>query len=657
MTFAQPIWLLAGLLVCVGIGTVFHVLQKRRKMVLQSFASEQLLDRLTKNVSRTRRRYKNGLFLLAVFMLFAALARPQYGDQWVEVKRKGIDLLFALDCSKSMLAEDIKPNRLKRAHFGILDFVQKLEGDRVGLLPFAGSSFLMCPLTMDYDAFEQSLSAVNTDIIPRGGTNIAGVLEAATSILTNGANHKILIILTDGENLEGDALQAAEVGAEQGLTVYTVGVGTAEGELIPVAGGKGFVKDKSGQYVTSKLDETMLTKIAEVTGGLYVPLGSAGEGLETIYQQKLALIPKDELAERRHKVPIDRFEWPLGAALLLLTLELLMNERRGNGRKKLLQGGLNGLKKLRKVTMGKNTLAGLLLCFMLLAGRGAQASPGEDAFMEGDYLGASEYYSKQLEKSPDSAPLHYNYGSSSYKNNMYDDAIDSFTRALKTEDVELQKKAYFNLGNSHYQKGVESQQGDPEATKGEWQQAISSFDSVLKLAPEDGNAKHNREIIAKRLQELEKQMENQQQNQDQQQDGDGEKKQDKGDNSGSGSPEQGGDQKEQSPDSQDENDAKDDKQQGAESPEQQREDEKQPQQPQSQKESDDEEQNPQPINGGAEEQQADKQQAKQDAMRQQLGKMTKEEAERLLNALKNEEGELNFIPSGGRSDNDTEKDW
>ncbi len=166
MDFAQPLWLIAGLIICVALAFLIRNLQERRKATLAKFAAPKLLDSLTRNISSPKRRTKNILIILALFMCFVALARPQYGFKWVEVKRKGIDILFALDTSKSMAAEDVKPNRLKRAHYAILDFVRQLEGDRVGLLPFAGSSFLMCPLTLDYDAFEHSLSAVYTGIIP-----------------------------------------------------------------------------------------------------------------------------------------------------------------------------------------------------------------------------------------------------------------------------------------------------------------------------------------------------------------------------------------------------------------------------------------------------------------------------------------------------------
>jgi Ca-activated chloride channel family protein len=635
MDFAQPLWLLVGFSSCIGLTLLFRLMQKRRQTALEKFAAHQLLGRLTRNVSRGRRRYKNILILLSVFMCCTALARPQYGYKWVEVKRKGIDLLFALDSSKSMLAEDIKPNRLKRAHLAILDFVQQLEGDRVGLIPFAGSAYLMCPLTLDYAAFEHSLSAVTTNIIPRGGTNIGSVIEKAIETLNNAANHKILIILTDGENLQGDAVKAAEEAAEQGLTIYTVGVGTSQGELIPLPGGgtsNGFVKDNKGNFVTSRLDEKSLSTIAEKSGGLYFPLGPGGEGLESIYQQKLALIPKEELAERRHKVPLERFEWPLAAALIFLTLELLVGERRP-------PKTVPFIKRIRTKLSRRNAGTALLLLVALNFSSRAYGSKGEEAFERGDYLQASEYYSQKLKISPDNPELQYNYGTAAYKNNMYDEAIEAFGKALRSDNIELQKKTYYNKGNSHYQKGVEMQQGDPNATIDQWKQALTSLQSAIELAPvDDSDAKYNHEIIKKRLEELEKQQEQQKEEnkQDQQQN----KNQD--------------DQKQDDSSEQETDQQQSGSEQSQPGPQKEDQVEDQQQQPKDQDESTD---TPKAINESP--QDADSQeQMEKDAQRQQLGKMTKEEAERMLNALKNEEGELNFVPSGRENiDDAVDRDW
>ncbi|MBW2658494.1 MAG: VWA domain-containing protein [Deltaproteobacteria bacterium] len=645
MNFAQPLWLFCGLAVCAALLLLIRFLQQRRQTTLAKFAALKLLTRLTRNISGPRRRLKNILVISAVFCCFVALARPQYGFKWVEVKRKGIDILFALDTSKSMLAEDIKPNRLERAHFAILDFVRQLDGDRVGLMPFAGSAFLMCPLTLDYNAFEHSLAAVDSNIIPLPGTDIAAVISKAAATLSNDANHKIVVLITDGENLQGDALKAAKEGAEKGLVIYTVGVGSREGELIPLPGG-GFVKDSQDKFVTSKLDEQTLRTIAEKTGGLYVPLGSSGEGLETIYQQKLKLIPKDELAERRHKVPLEQFAYPLALALILLACDFLISERKS---KRSLS--LPSVKSIsRRIRRNGGTV--VLAVFIIFGLQGqARSSEGETAYSKGDYIGASEYYNRQLSLSPDDPQLQYNSGTAAYKNNMLDDAIAAFSKALKSNSVDLQKKAYYNRGNSYYRKGREMVQTDPQTTVKLWKQALDSLQSVQKLDPDDKNAEYNHELIKKELEKLQKQQEqqkqedkkqNDKQNKDKDKDGKGKQGQNKNDN--------GQDKNRSRPD---------DKKQQQDA----KTGEKSPQQQQSGAEKDKEQTNKngktaQPLNddkkqmGGKEKQQA------MDTRRQQQGKMTREEAERLLNGLKSEEGELNFVPSAqNKESNNGERNW
>ncbi len=665
MDFAQPLWQIAGFATCLGMLAAFRLFAQKRQAALEKFAAHPLIGRLTKNISANRRRLKNVLLAGAVLLSFAALARPQYGSQWVEVRQQGIDLLFALDTSKSMLAEDIKPNRLQRAHLAIQDFVEKLGGDRVGLLPFAGTAYLMCPLTIDYDAFLYSLSVVGTDLIPQGGTNIAAVINKAVEVLTNAANHKILIIITDGENLEGDALQAAEAAAKQGLTIYTVGVGTSQGELIPLAdgGGQRFVKDQAGNFVTSRLDEATLRQIAEKTGGISVLLGPSGEGLETIYRQKLALIPKEDLAERRHKVPIERFEWPLALATGLLVFEMLIGERKGNRRRLPLPSlaGALGLARTLGGKLGRRGKAGALVLLLLVnfAGNG-YGSEGEDAYRRGDYLQASEYYRKKLAERPDDPRLQYNFGTAAYKNNLYDEAIQAFTGALRSDQLELQKKAYFNRGNSYYQKGAEMRQGDPRGAAEKWRQSLESLKSALALDPRDLDAKHNRELVEKELAELEKQLEKDkkeqpptEQSKEEQQDTSQKKEgQDTPQPPQAGSETAGQEPAKQQPDQQPAG-----QQQGQKEMQQ---GDQQPGQPQSGKQEDAgaKELPAGALEAAGSEQPPTEEQAEKDALRRQLGKMTKEEAERLLNGLKNEEGNLNFVPSGQRSTETTpDRDW
>jgi Ca-activated chloride channel family protein len=209
--FAQPLWMLVGLLVCISIIGLYIRFDRKRDADLAKLIHPRFRARLTNGFSPGLRNLKRALWLLAVFAAFVAIARPQKGYEWHDVKRKGIDILFAVDTSRSMLAEDLTPNRLERARLGILDFVAKLQGDRVGLIPFAGSAFALCPLTLDYEAFRESLNAIDTDLIPRQGTDLASAIKEAERLFDeNGNNHRVLVLLTDGEDLQGSVIDAAK---------------------------------------------------------------------------------------------------------------------------------------------------------------------------------------------------------------------------------------------------------------------------------------------------------------------------------------------------------------------------------------------------------------------------------------------------------------
>ncbi len=634
ITFAEPFWLLAGAIVLVLLVIFFKTMQRRRQQELARFASSHLLGKLCASVSGRRRAIKKTVLLFAIACCFVALARPQYGVKWVEVKRKGIDILFAIDTSKSMLAEDVRPNRLQRAKYGVLDFIGQLEGDRVGLMPFAGSAFLMCPMTIDYSAFESSLQALDTAIIPKGGTDLAAVIAEAEVVLSNEANHKILVLITDGENLEGDVMLAAKHAAEKGMTIYTVGVGTSEGELIPLTrnGKTGFVKDASGKFITSQLDKKSLTEIAKVTGGLYVPLGTSGEGLQTIYQQKLSLIPKEELAEKRHKVPLERFIWPLGGAIVLLIVEFLIGGRKSKRSLRIPFVKTAGRRK-------KKAMAVALFCCLLPISNFARASAGEDAYHAADFLTASAFYSEQLELTPNDARLHYNYGTAAYKNNLFEDAAQSFSEALKSDDLRLQELAYYNLGNALFQRGKESLQTDKQHTIDLWQQAMDSFDGALQLDSVNDDANFNLALVKKKLEKLKQEQKEEEKQKKKEQD---EKEQDK-----AGDQQQ--DQQSKEPSEQQKNGEQED-QESQESSEQ-KEDEAEPQ---GNTEED-------AAKAAAEKQaQQDQQAQKLDEERRQQGKMTTDEAEQLLDSLKDEEGELNFVPvapMGSRDSQQPTKDW
>jgi Ca-activated chloride channel homolog len=670
MTFAEPLWIVVGTAACLAGAAILRLLKNQRKAHLGRFVGEERLGPLTTAVSTTRRRLKDLLLLAAIFLLFTALARPQWDYQWVEVKRRGIDLLFALDTSRSMLAEDIRPNRLERARLAILDFTQQLDGDRVGLVPFAGSAFLLCPLTLDYEAFADTLQAVNTEIIPVGGTNIAAVIDQAVKILDDAANHKILIILSDGENLRGEAIHAAEQAAGEGLTIHTLGIGSREGELIPLPGGGGFVQDPHGNFVTSRLDEAMLARIAAAGGGISLPLGDSGEGLEAIYREKLALIPKEELTERQKKVPMERFVWPIALALLLLSGEFLLGERRNKAR----PVG-RGLRQLRQLFRRKGIAALALLALFANADRAVAGA--DEAYRQGDYDTAAQYYQKKLRKSPDDPVLLYNFGTTAHRLGRYDEAIDSFTRALPQGDPLLQSKAYANRGNSQFRKGAALLFGTPTAAAELWQEALTSLEAATALNPGDEAAAANRELVQQRLETLREQLKeasaerkqenrqnrNEQQDQNEQNDRQGQQNREnqhsthqEGNEPESGdrpsATEQG--KRATAGDSQQEQDNQEDTATAQPSP--------QPPGtapvPQSETTANtpapDGEEQGQPVPHAAADQ-AYHHDGEEDRL--SVG-MSREEAQQLLRALKNEEGDLNWLPAGGQTTGkNLDRDW
>jgi Ca-activated chloride channel family protein len=322
VTFSHPGWLPGGFIACLCLLWLWRIYDTRQHAALAHFVSAHLRVQLTQSVSVGRRRVRRALLLAALASLFAALAGPLVGYRWEVVSRRGNDIIFAVDTSRSMSTPDVKPDRLTRAKLAIDDFTNRLDGDAVGLVAFAGDSFLVCPITLDYGAFHESLSAIDVNTIPRGGTNITSAIQLAQQALRRRpGSDKILILVTDGEDLEGDALAAAQTAARQdGLKIYTIGVGTPQGDLIPLTGSPsgGFVKDDSGAFVKSRLDEAALKAIAAATGGMYAPLGPEGEGFETIYKVGLAPLLKHDLASRRQKIYTQRYQWPLAASLGLL---------------------------------------------------------------------------------------------------------------------------------------------------------------------------------------------------------------------------------------------------------------------------------------------------------------------------------------------------
>ncbi len=333
MGFAQPyfwvfIFVTSGLI-------LFHFWALRmRKRIWDKFAQKGLLIELLAQVNLNRQKIKANLLILGLLFCFFALWRPQWGFKWQELKRKGLDIIIALDTSNSMLASDIKPNRLDRAKLAIGDFIQFLKGDRVGLIAFSGSAFLACPLTIDYGGFLLSLENTDVHTIPRGGSSISSAIkEALRSYPAGESKSKVLIIITDGEDHEGDPLRLAQEAKKEGIIICCIGIGTKEGELVFLNrqdGSKEFLKDNEGNAVKSRLNEEILQKIALTTGGIYIRSTNTDFGLDLLYQGRLSKMEKREAEGKMNKLYEERFQIPLAIGLCLILLEAVISDRKNS---------------------------------------------------------------------------------------------------------------------------------------------------------------------------------------------------------------------------------------------------------------------------------------------------------------------------------------
>jgi Ca-activated chloride channel family protein len=328
--FAEPRWLWLALL-----GPLFLLGLQRysawaRHRQLAQLASPHFMAELTRSHSPLRRAIKEVLVLLGVAALGLTMARPQWGEQENSSRTLGHDIMFVFDCSSSMLATDVQPSRLQRARMAVTDYVQRHAHGRVGLVAFAGQAFLQCPLTYDYGAFEEALNAVNEKTIAVPGTDIGRALDEALRGMDKSDQRKLMILITDGEDLEKGGTKEAAAIAKQGALIFCIGVGTPAGSEIRKLNDPGQIQrvlDSKGEVVTSRLDETTLRTIAQITGGGYFPMGPVGEGLAKV---RIALETVDDQANYApsKKLGIDRFHVPLAIGLLLLVAESLLGTRK-----------------------------------------------------------------------------------------------------------------------------------------------------------------------------------------------------------------------------------------------------------------------------------------------------------------------------------------
>jgi Ca-activated chloride channel family protein len=311
-----------------------------RQRARDRFAEPGKLNVLAAEYSRTGRVFKFIMLLVAIMLLFLAAARPQWGTHAVMLKREGLDIMILLDTSKSMDAEDMKPSRLEKAKQEIRGVVERLVGDRIGLVLFAGQSFIHCPLTVDYSAFNIFMDVVYTDIIPTQGTAIGDAIKTGLSAFDKSERkYKVMILLTDGEDHDTKPIEAANQARDEGVRIFTIGIGSVRGEPIPIKNQRGDVvgykKDEDGSIVMTGLNEMTLQRIADITGGEYYRATAGEAELDRIYDEILGM-EKKELEGKLMTQYEDRFQYPLAAGVLFLLIEFVSTDRRlrFNGRRR-----------------------------------------------------------------------------------------------------------------------------------------------------------------------------------------------------------------------------------------------------------------------------------------------------------------------------------
>jgi Ca-activated chloride channel family protein len=519
MSFGQPLWFWAFALFPLLLA-LFAQNERRREKLLRQLVAARLQERLAGSVSVPLRRLRFALLLLGLAGVIVSLAQPRLGYTWEQSKRKGRDVIIAIDCSRSMLATDLAPSRLGRAKLAVLDLVGQLAGDRLGLIAFAGSAFLQAPLTIDYGAVLNALGELDTDIIPRGGTNIAAAITEADSAFGKGeSDNRCLIIFTDGEELDADGIVAATAQKDR-IKIFTVGLGSSDGSLIPIPGengGTGFVKDENGQIVKSRLDEDRLRKIAEVTGGFYLHLQNGPAEMQHIFRDGLGQMKEQEIDARMSRRPIERYQWPLAAGLVLLVASALVNERKRIS---------------RRASFVSRKAAALLILWgaMLCPAQSAWKNPGVERYVKGseaaekwqkiepgstekeearqaarkEFERSYQEFSQQLHRQPESPELNFNLGAAAYKLEKDDEALLAFAKATLTKDPNLRVDAESNLANTLYQKGRKKVETDKQAALRDWKDGLKHYDDALQVQPNNQTVRGYREFLRQKIEELEK---------------------------------------------------------------------------------------------------------------------------------------------------------
>ncbi|HLL55590.1 MAG TPA: VWA domain-containing protein [Myxococcaceae bacterium] len=492
--FAQPsaLWLCMGMLAFGVLGVVLALRQRDR---LSAWVHPKLAPRLAPGRSTWRPVAKAALSGAGLVLLAFALARPQLGGKEEVLRRRGIDVVVALDASRSMLARDVQPDRMARAKLELETLLDQLKGDRVALVTFSGDAFVQMPLTSDYAAARLFLRAVDPSQMQQGGTDIGGALRLARQVLDeadHGAKERVVVLLTDGEDGRGDAVDAARELSQAGVRVYAVGIGSELGEPIPEldTGGnvRGYHKDAQGNTALTKLDREGLAAIAREGGGelFHQPRGVAmGE-----VARRIDAMQKSELEDRRVMRYTERYQWFALPGLTLLLAGALLRPTRAP--KPAVPSASKPKPRRWPGPAATKATGGLAAALVLVAASPARADllhapdaateEGRKAYDEGRYEDALKAFDEAAKSRPPSAALDFNRGSALYKLGRHEEAKQAFLRAAQGSPGTLEAKDRYNLGNALAQLGQK-------------QEAISAYRKALTLDPTDEHARHNLEVL------------------------------------------------------------------------------------------------------------------------------------------------------------------
>ncbi len=511
------------LLLIPGVLIIFSWAAVVWRQKIKSIGSQELLEaKLMPSHDKSLQTKRLLCLILAVLFATLALTRPQWGEEKKKIERKGIDVIFLLDTSLSMLAEDIKPSRLEKSKLEIRNFLHQLKGDRVGMVAFAGSSFLQSPLTLDYSAFQLFVDAVSPGYIPDPGTSLASALRLALKAFpAENTKHKAVVVFSDGEDHEGGIEEVLKEAVKANVRIYALGTGSEKGDPIPLkneAGQRsGFKKDRAGQIVITKLNPAAMQQIAQETHALYAP-ATPGEQEVSVLIRHMDSIDKRQIQEKTVAEREDHYQFFLLLAFIFLFLEMTLRQTRKLG---------------RKSAVVLNSFLALSLFFLhsgFLDTSRSLNNKGSSQYQDKKYQSAAENYRQAEVKNPKDPVIRYNLGTTLYQTKDFVQATRELEESIaNTKDPGILAPALYNYGNAQYRLG-------------NFEKAIDSYKKALELNPKDQDAKYNLEFLEnkknaldKKDQEKKKQdpkkdpqqnkNQNQQQNQQQQQNQDQNQKQ------------------------------------------------------------------------------------------------------------------------------------